>query len=183
MSHEFTVNAIVLPGTEGRMALPQLGLARRTMELTCTGLWVWGDQRQIEGPMQGGLLADKFSRERVESLPEDGWRRRSPDFTTDLDRNLGPADAPRAIAGRHRVTQAAVVVARALARPSHRGNRRCPQPRPGRWLPAASLQLTHVTSMRRGWHHAHGRGSGPARAPLHSWPFNLRRVSAIGRQT
>ena len=98
----------------------------------------------VYSPMHSGLLTGKFSRERVESLPEDDWRRRSPDFTTDLDRNLALADALRPIADRHRVTQAAVAVAWTLAWPGVTGaivGARNPHQVDG-WLPAASLQLT-----------------------------------------
>jgi aryl-alcohol dehydrogenase-like predicted oxidoreductase len=98
----------------------------------------------VYSPMHSGLLTGKFSRERVESLPEDDWRRRSPDFTTDLDRNLALADALRPIADRHGVTQAAVAVAWTLAWPGVTGaivGARNPQ-QVDDWLPAASLQLT-----------------------------------------
>jgi aryl-alcohol dehydrogenase-like predicted oxidoreductase len=98
----------------------------------------------VYSPMHSGLLTGKFSRERVESLPEDDWRRRSPDFTTDLDRNLALADALRPIADRHGVTQAAVAVAWTLAWPGVTGaivGARRPDQVDG-WLPAASLELT-----------------------------------------
>jgi aryl-alcohol dehydrogenase-like predicted oxidoreductase len=98
----------------------------------------------VYSPMHSGLLTGKFSRERVESLPEDDWRRRSPDFTTNLDRNLALADALRPIADRHGVTQAAVAVAWTLAWPGVTGaivGARNPGQVDG-WLPAASLQLT-----------------------------------------
>jgi aryl-alcohol dehydrogenase-like predicted oxidoreductase len=98
----------------------------------------------VYSPMHSGLLTGKFSRERVESLPEDDWRRRSPDFTTDLDRNLALVDALRPIADRHGVTLAAVSVAWTLAWPGVTGaivGARRPDQVDG-WLPAASLELT-----------------------------------------
>ncbi|HXA58499.1 MAG TPA: aldo/keto reductase [Streptosporangiaceae bacterium] len=98
----------------------------------------------VYSPMHSGLLTGAFSRERVESLPQDDWRRRSPDFTTDLDRNLELADALRPIADRHGVTQAAVAAAWTLAWPGVTGaivGARRPDQVDG-WLPAASLELT-----------------------------------------
>ena len=98
----------------------------------------------VYSPMHSGLLTGTFSRERVESLPQDDWRRRSPDFTTNLDRNLALADALRPIASRHGVTQAAVAVAWTLAWPGVTGaivGARNPGQVDG-WLPAASLRLT-----------------------------------------
>jgi aryl-alcohol dehydrogenase-like predicted oxidoreductase len=99
----------------------------------------------VYSPMHSGLLTGKFSRGRVESLPADDWRRHSPDFTTDLDRNLALADALRPIAERHGVTPATVAVAWTLAWPDVTGaivgarNR----DQVDGWLPAAALQLTH----------------------------------------
>jgi aryl-alcohol dehydrogenase-like predicted oxidoreductase len=98
----------------------------------------------VYSPMHSGLLTGAFSRERVESLPQDDWRRRSPDFTTDLDRNLELADALRPIADRHGVTQAAVAAAWTLAWPGVSGaivGARRPDQVDG-WLAAASLELT-----------------------------------------
>ena len=98
----------------------------------------------VYSPMHSGLLTGAFSRERVESLPPDDWRRRSPDFTTDLDRNLELADALRPIADRHGVTQGAVAAAWTLAWPGVTGaivGARRPDQVDG-WLPAASLELT-----------------------------------------
>jgi aryl-alcohol dehydrogenase-like predicted oxidoreductase len=98
----------------------------------------------VYSPMQSGLLTGAFSRERVESLPADDWRRRVPDFTTELDQNLALAEALRPIAERHGVTQAAVAVAWTLAWPGVTGaivGARRPD-QVGGWLPAASLELT-----------------------------------------
>jgi aryl-alcohol dehydrogenase-like predicted oxidoreductase len=98
----------------------------------------------VYSPMHSGLLTGRFSRERVESLPQDDWRPRSPDFTANLDRNLALADALRPIASRHGATQAAVAVAWTLAWPGVTGaiaGARNPGQVDG-WLPAASLRLT-----------------------------------------
>jgi aryl-alcohol dehydrogenase-like predicted oxidoreductase len=98
----------------------------------------------VYSPMHSGLLTGRFSRERVESLPQDDWRPRSPDFTANLDRNLALADALRPIASRHGATQAAVAVAWTLAWPGVTGaiaGARNPGQVDG-WLLAASLRLT-----------------------------------------
>ena len=117
-------------------------------------------------PTHSGLLTGTFSRERVESLPQDDWRRSSPDFTANLDRNLALADALRPIASRHGVTQAAVAVAWTLAWLGVTGaivGARNPGQVDG-WLPAASLRLTQddlddiATAIERT-----GAGAGPIR--------------------
>jgi aryl-alcohol dehydrogenase-like predicted oxidoreductase len=99
----------------------------------------------VYSPMHSGLLTGAFSRQRAESLPEDDWRRRDPEFTTHLDRNLALADALGPIASRHGVTRAAVAVAWTLAWPGVTGaivGARNPSQVDG-WLPAATLTLTH----------------------------------------
>jgi len=65
----------------------------------------------VYSPMGSGLLTGRFSRARVDSLPEDDWRRRSSAFTTHLDANLATAAAVREVAERHATTSAAVAVA------------------------------------------------------------------------
>ena len=98
----------------------------------------------VYSPMQAGLLTGAFSRERVEGLPEDDWRRRHPDFTTGLDANLALADALVPIAKRHDVQPAAVAVAWTLAWSGVTGaivGARRPDQIDG-WLPAAELELT-----------------------------------------
>jgi aryl-alcohol dehydrogenase-like predicted oxidoreductase len=95
--------------------------------------------------MQAGLLTGAFSRGRVQALPEDDWRRRSPDFQGDaLTANLSLADALRPVADRHGVTPAAVAVAWTLAWPGVTGaivGARRPSQVDG-WLAAATLTLT-----------------------------------------
>ncbi|GAA4625031.1 aldo/keto reductase [Actinoallomurus vinaceus] len=116
-----------------RMAAPEIDWCARNG----TGVIVYS-------PMQSGLLTGAFSRRRVDALPEDDWRRRSPDFTTGLDANLALADALRPVAERHGVSQAAVAVAWTLAWPGVTGaivGARGPEQVDG-WLPAASLELT-----------------------------------------
>lgn len=98
----------------------------------------------VYSPIQSGLLTGAFSRERVASLPRDDWRRKAPDFTTDLEANLALADALRPVAERHGVSRAAAAVAWALAWPGVTGaivGARRPTQVDG-WLPAATLELT-----------------------------------------
>lgn len=53
-------------------------------------------------PMGSGLLTGAMSRERIATLPEDDWRRRSPQFQEPLlTRNLKIADKLKEIAARH----------------------------------------------------------------------------------
>ncbi len=53
-------------------------------------------------PMGSGLLTGAMSRERIAALPEDDWRRRSPQFQEPLlTRNLLIADKLKEIAARH----------------------------------------------------------------------------------
>jgi len=96
-------------------------------------------------PMQSGLLTGAFDAERARSLPEDDWRRRSPDFTEPrLSANLALADRLRPVAERHGVSVAAVAVAWVLAQQGVTaaivGTRR-PSQVDG-WLPAGSLELS-----------------------------------------
>jgi aryl-alcohol dehydrogenase-like predicted oxidoreductase len=65
----------------------------------------------VYSPMGSGLLTGRFSAERVASLAEDDWRRRSPMFTTDLSANLRVADAMSKVAQRYGVTTSSVAVA------------------------------------------------------------------------
>jgi aryl-alcohol dehydrogenase-like predicted oxidoreductase len=100
----------------------------------------------VYSPMQSGLLTGAFSRARVESLPEDDWRRSDREFTTHLERNLALADALRPVAKRHDTTLAAVAVAWTLAWDGVTGaivGGRRPQQVEG-WLPAARLELSDL---------------------------------------
>jgi aryl-alcohol dehydrogenase-like predicted oxidoreductase len=69
----------------------------------------------VYSPLHSGLLTGAFSAERVADLPEEDWRRRSPDFTTELAANLEVAAAVAHVAGALRATPAAVAVAWVLA--------------------------------------------------------------------
>src|SRR5215217_2010079 len=98
----------------------------------------------VYSPMQSAILTDRFSRERVEAMAEDDWRRRSPAFNEPgLSRNLAVRDALRPIAERHGTTVAAVAVAWTLAWYGVTGaivGARSPEQIDG-WIGAASLEL------------------------------------------
>lgn len=66
-------------------------------------------------PMHSGLLTGAFSKERVASLPEDDWRKTSPEFTDHLRGSLAVAGALRTVADRHGVPVPAAAVAWTLA--------------------------------------------------------------------
>jgi aryl-alcohol dehydrogenase-like predicted oxidoreductase len=76
----------------------------------------------VYSPMGSGLLTGAMTRERVDALPEDDWRRTSPAFREPaLSRNLELADRLREIAERHGVFPGAVAVAWTLRRPEVTG--------------------------------------------------------------
>ena len=123
----------------------------------------------VYSPMQSGLLTGAFTAERVAALPADDWRRKAPEFTTHLDRNLALAAALAPVAQRHGVPVAAVAVAWTLAWPGVTGaivGARGPAQVDG-WIAAADLSLTPAdmdeiaTAIERT-----GAGQGPVRPPL-----------------
>jgi aryl-alcohol dehydrogenase-like predicted oxidoreductase len=76
----------------------------------------------VYSPMQSGLLTDTFSSQRVATMADDDWRRRSEPFLEpNLSRNLALRDALRPIAERHKATVSAVAVAWTLAWPGVTG--------------------------------------------------------------
>lgn len=76
----------------------------------------------VYSPMQSGLLTDRFSRERLEQMAEDDWRRRSEPFQEpQLSRNLALRDALRPVAQRHQTTVAAIAVSWARSWPGVSG--------------------------------------------------------------
>ncbi len=117
-------------------------------------------------PMQAGLLTGAFSAERVAALPDDDWRRNSPDFTTGLAANLEVAAAMQEVAGRRGTTAAAVAVAWTLAWPGLTGaivGARLPGQVDG-WIGAATLELDasdldHIAAAIE----SSGAGEGPSR--------------------
>lgn len=123
----------------------------------------------VYSPMQAGLLTGAFSRERVERLAPDDWRRRAPEFAAGaIERNLALAEALGPIAARHKTTTAAVAVAWTLAWPGVTGaivgGRSATQVEG--WLPAARLRLSDAdldavaAAIERT-----GAGNGPTRPP------------------
>src|SRR5260370_3189071 len=69
-------------------------------------------------PMKSGLLSGAMTRERVAALPEDDFRRRTPNYQEPLlSRNLELAELLRAIGQRHRRTTGEVAIAWVLRRP------------------------------------------------------------------
>ena len=73
-------------------------------------------------PMGSGLLTGMMTRERVASLPEDDWRRRSPHFQEPLlTRNLQLADKLKEIAARHERNTGEAAIAWALHNPAVTG--------------------------------------------------------------
>jgi aryl-alcohol dehydrogenase-like predicted oxidoreductase len=98
----------------------------------------------VYSPMQSGILNDAFSRERVERMAADDWRRRNAEFQEPLvSRNLALRDALAPIAARHGVSTAAVAVAWTLAWPGVSGaivGARSPEQVNG-WIAAGNLNL------------------------------------------
>jgi aryl-alcohol dehydrogenase-like predicted oxidoreductase len=99
----------------------------------------------VYSPMQSGILTDSFSRERVERMDADDWRRRSSEFNEpSLRRNLALRDALRPTAARHGVPVSAVAIAWVLSWPGVSGaivGARSPQQVDG-WIAAGNLALT-----------------------------------------
>jgi aryl-alcohol dehydrogenase-like predicted oxidoreductase len=69
----------------------------------------------VYSPMASGLLTGAFGKARVESLAPDDWRRRSPEFGENLEKNLALADALRPIAEARDTTQSAIAITWTLA--------------------------------------------------------------------
>ena len=117
-------------------------------------------------PLQSGLLTDRFSEERVETMAEDDWRRRSPDFKPPrLGRNLALRDSLRPVAERHGTTVSAVAIAWTLSWPGVTGaivGARSPEQVDG-WIGAATLELTRedLDEIARAVGSS-GAGTGPA---------------------
>jgi aryl-alcohol dehydrogenase-like predicted oxidoreductase len=99
----------------------------------------------VYSPMGSGMLSGGMTRERVESLPEDDWRKRDARFNEPaLSRNLDLVERLKALADRYDTTPGAVAIAWTLRNPSVDaaivGFRRPDQVDP--ILPAAALELT-----------------------------------------
>jgi aryl-alcohol dehydrogenase-like predicted oxidoreductase len=123
----------------------------------------------VYSPMQSGLLTDRWTMDRVNSLAQDDWRRGSAEFQSpNVERNLALRDALLPIAERHGTNTATVAVAWTLAWPAVTGaivGARSPEQVDG-WIAAANLALTAedldeiATAIERG-----SAGAGPASPP------------------
>ena len=69
-------------------------------------------------PMVSGLLTGKMTAERVKNLPEDDWRKQSPNFQSPkLERNLALAELLKQIGNQHGVEAGVVAIAWTLRHP------------------------------------------------------------------
>ncbi len=96
-------------------------------------------------PMGSGMLSGGMTRERVESLPDEDWRKRDERFKEpQLSRNLQLVERLKTVADRYETTPGAIAVAWALRNPAVDGAivgfRRPDQVDP--IMPAANLELT-----------------------------------------
>jgi len=99
----------------------------------------------VYSPMGSGLLTGKMTRERIDALPEDDWRKHDPRFREPrLAQHLALVERLQTVADRHDATPGAVAVAWTLKNPAVDGAivgfRRPDQVDP--ILTAASLELT-----------------------------------------
>jgi len=73
----------------------------------------------VYSPMGSGLLSGSMTRERIDQLPADDWRRRSPEFRDPpLAEHLALVERIRMVAERHGTTPGAVAVAWTLRHPA-----------------------------------------------------------------
>src|SRR6202049_3501370 len=76
----------------------------------------------VYSPMASGLLSGAMTRERIARLPEDDWRKRSPNFQEPLlSRNLRLVELLRAIGKRRNATPGEVAIAWTLLNPAVTG--------------------------------------------------------------
>src|SRR6266446_3875386 len=76
----------------------------------------------VYSPMVSGLLTGSMTRERIANLPEDDWRRRSPDFQEPrLSRNLALVERLTDIGFMHNLTPGVVAIAWTLRNPAVTG--------------------------------------------------------------
>jgi aryl-alcohol dehydrogenase-like predicted oxidoreductase len=73
----------------------------------------------VYSPMGSGLLSGSMTRERIDALPDDDWRMRSPEFRDPLlAENLALVERLRIVAERHETTSGAIAVAWTLRNPA-----------------------------------------------------------------
>lgn len=104
----------------------------------------------VYSPMGSGMLTGAMTRERIASLPDDDWRKRSPGFQEpELSRRLELVERLKGVAEHHGVSPGAVAVAWTLRNPAVDGAivgfRRPDQVEP--ILPATELELGGEGSM------------------------------------
>ncbi|HLH80254.1 MAG TPA: aldo/keto reductase [Chthonomonas sp.] len=76
----------------------------------------------VYSPLQSGLLSGKMTPERIAALPDDDWRKRSPDFQEPrLSRILGLVEGLRQIGARHNQPPGVVAIAWTLHHPAVTG--------------------------------------------------------------
>jgi len=76
----------------------------------------------VYSPMASGLLSGAMTRERIAALPEDDWRKHSPNFQEPLlSRNLRLVERLRAIGQRYSATPGEVAIAWTLRNPAVTG--------------------------------------------------------------
>jgi aryl-alcohol dehydrogenase-like predicted oxidoreductase len=119
----------------------------------------------VYSPMQSGLLTDGFTRDRIDRMDADDWRRKAPYFQEpNLTANLALRDAIQPIARRRHTTVAALAVAWTLAWPGMTGaivGARSPEQIDG-WIGASALELSPADLADiAGAIQATGAGSGP----------------------
>jgi aryl-alcohol dehydrogenase-like predicted oxidoreductase len=73
----------------------------------------------VYSPMQAGMLSGKMTADRVTALPEDDWRRRTPEFQEPrLSKNLAFVEVLRQVGARHDASPGEVAVAWVLRNPA-----------------------------------------------------------------
>ena len=73
----------------------------------------------VYSPMGSGLLTGRMTRERIERMPDNDWRKSDPSFQEpELSRHLELVERLRAVAERHDTTPGAVAVAWTLRNPA-----------------------------------------------------------------
>jgi len=118
-------------------------------------------------PMQAGLLTGSFTRERAAALPDNDWRKTSPEFMGErLDRNLALAEALKPAAEKHATSVSTIALTWVLAWPGLTAaivGARSPAQVDG-WIDAATIELDaedldEIAAAIA----ATGAGQGPAR--------------------
>jgi aryl-alcohol dehydrogenase-like predicted oxidoreductase len=73
----------------------------------------------VYSPMSSGLLTGRMTRQRIEGMPDDDWRKQDPRFREpELSRNLELVDRLRVVAERHDTVPGAVAIAWTLRNPA-----------------------------------------------------------------